>query len=114
FGSGPGSLIAVPQVAGLSLADAQSAIAAEGLRSTTAERSSIEVAQGEVIDSDPGAGERVEKESTITLIVSSGPAKHTVGRLSGLTEQEVRQTLTANRVNVDEKVEEYFAQLEKG
>jgi serine/threonine-protein kinase len=114
FGSGPGSLIAVPQVAGMALADAQSAITTEGLTPTTTEKSSVEVPKGDVIDSDPGAGERVEKESTVTLIVSSGPAKHTLGKLSGLKEAEARQTLVANGVNVDENVEEYFAQLDKG
>ncbi|MFC7789448.1 Stk1 family PASTA domain-containing Ser/Thr kinase [Microbacterium sp. MAHUQ-60] len=114
FGSGPGSLIAVPPVAGLTVAEAQSAIAAEGLQPATSERSSIDVAKGDVIDSDPGEGERVEKDSTVTLIVSSGPAKHTVSKLSGLAEDQARQTLEANGVNVDEKVEEYFAALEKG
>src|SRR5690606_7964230 len=100
FGSGPGSLIAVPHVAGLALADAQSAVKAEGLTPATTEKSSIEVPEGDVIDSDPGEGERVEKESTVTLIVSSGPAKHTVGKLSGLTEEKARQTLVANGGNV--------------
>lgn len=114
FGSGPGSLIAVPHVAGMALADAQSAIKAEGLTSTSTEKSSVDVPKGDVIDTDPGEGERVEKESTVTLIVSSGPAQHTIGKLSGLTEQKARQTLVANGVNVDENVEEYFAALEKG
>jgi serine/threonine-protein kinase len=114
FGSGPGSLIAVPQVTGMALAEAQSTITSEGLTPATTEKSSVEVPKGEVIDTDPGEGERVEKESTVTLIVSSGPAKHTVGELSGLTEEKVRQTLVANHVNVDENVEEYFAALEKG
>jgi len=114
FGSGPGSLIAVPHVAGLALADAQNAIKTEGLTPTTTEKSSVEVPKGDVIDSDPGEGERVEKKSTVTLIVSSGPAQHTLGKLSGLKEAEARQTLVANGVNVDENVEEYFAALEKG
>src|SRR5690606_40324465 len=85
----------------------------EGLTPATTEKSSVVVPKGEVIDTDPGEGERVEKESTVTLIVSSGPAKHTVGELSGLTEEKVRQTLVANRVNVDENVEEDFAALGK-
>src|SRR5690606_14629666 len=76
FGSGPGSLIPVPAVAGLAVADAEQAISAEGLVPESTTRSSIDVPAGDVIDSDPGAGERVEKESTVMLIVSSGPAQH--------------------------------------
>ncbi|MFD5225850.1 Stk1 family PASTA domain-containing Ser/Thr kinase [Microbacterium sp. NPDC058342] len=114
FGSGPGSLIAVPQVAGMTTADAESAVSAEGLEPTTTTKSSIEVPAGEVIDSDPAAGERVEKESTVTLIVSSGPAQHTLGTLSGLTEDEARETLTANNVEVSDEVQEYFAKLDRG
>ncbi|MGN7976010.1 Stk1 family PASTA domain-containing Ser/Thr kinase [Microbacterium sp. 22195] len=111
FGSGPGSLIAVPTVAGMPLADAEKAIAAENLKSTTTAKSDLNVPAGDVIDSDPGAGERVEKESTVTLIVSSGPAKHTIGALSGLTESAARQKLDANNLKVDKNVEEYFDKL---
>ena len=114
FGSGPGSLIAVPSVAGMPLADAEKAVTAEGLVPASTTQSSIDVPAGDVIESDPGAGERVEKESTVTLIVSSGPAQHTLGKLSGLSEDQVRETLTANRVNIDETVEQYFANLDKG
>ncbi|BDZ37886.1 Stk1 family PASTA domain-containing Ser/Thr kinase [Microbacterium suwonense] len=114
FGSGPGSLIAVPEVAGMPLAVAQDTITAENLIPTTTERSSIDVPKGDVIDSDPGAGERVDKQSTVELIVSSGPAKHTIGKLSGLTEEKARQTLIGNGVRVDEDVEEYFATLDPG
>jgi serine/threonine-protein kinase len=114
FGSGPGSLIAVPHVAGMTLADAQSAVKAEGLTSTSTEKSSITVPKGDVIETDPGDGERVEKESTVTLIVSSGPAQHTIGKLSGLTAEKARETLVTNGVNVAEKLEEYFAALDKG
>ncbi|GAA3944555.1 Stk1 family PASTA domain-containing Ser/Thr kinase [Microbacterium soli] len=114
FGSGPGSLITVPPVAGLTLADAQNAITDAGLHPETMEKPSIDIDAGDVIDSDPGAGERVEKESAVTLIVSSGPARHTIGKLSGSTEDEVRRTLVANGVNVDDDVERYFASLERG
>ncbi|WP_417556427.1 Stk1 family PASTA domain-containing Ser/Thr kinase [Microbacterium sp.] len=114
FGSGPGSLIAVPKVAGMTLAQAEQAVKAEGLATTTTQQSSITVAEGSVIDSQPGAGERVEKESSITLIVSSGPAEHTIEKLAGRTADEVRQILETNRLKVAGTAEEYFDKLGSG
>lgn len=114
FGSGPGSLISVPQVAGKPVAQAQAVVKAAGLTPRTTEKSSLDVAKGDVIDSDPPAGERVEKKSMVALIVSSGPAQHTITKLSGQTEDEARQTLTTNGVDVDKGIEEYFAGLERG
>ncbi|MGB3731156.1 Stk1 family PASTA domain-containing Ser/Thr kinase [Microbacterium sp.] len=114
FGSGPGSLIAVPKVAGMTLAQAEQAVKAEGLTTKTTPQSSITVAKGSVIGSEPGEGERVEKESTVTLIVSSGPAEHTIEKLSGRTADEVRQILQTNRVKVSGTAEEYFDKLGSG
>jgi serine/threonine-protein kinase len=114
FGSGPGSLIAVPKVAGLTLAQAEQAVKAEGLTTTTTPKSSITVPKGSVIGSEPGEGERVEKESSVALIVSSGPAEHTIEKLSGRTADEVRQILGTNRVKVAGTAEEYFDKLGSG
>jgi len=114
FGSGPGSLIAVPSVAGMSYEDAAAAVEAEGLVPERAERSSIDVDQGLVIESAPGEAERVEKDSTVSLVVSTGPARHDLPALRGKSADEVRSILAANRVNVSDDVEEYFDDLEKG
>ncbi|MDT0157546.1 Stk1 family PASTA domain-containing Ser/Thr kinase [Microbacterium sp. ARD32] len=114
FGSGPGSLISVPPVAGMPLADAEHAIKAEELRSTTTQRSSLDVPAGEVIESHPASGERVEKDTTVTLVVSAGPAQHTVGKLSGLSEADARATLQENAVVVADDAEKYFADLDAG
>src|SRR5690606_37979357 len=46
FGSGPGSLIAVPTVAGMTYEDAAAAVTSEGLVPERAEKSSIDVGAG--------------------------------------------------------------------
>lgn len=114
FGSGPGSLIPVPPVAGHSYDDAAAAITAEGLVPERAEESSIEVDAGQVIRTKPGDGARVEKQSTVTVVVSSGPAEHTLPTLRGQKADDVRTLLADNGVNVEETVEEYFDGLDKG
>ncbi|SJN19584.1 Probable serine/threonine-protein kinase pknL [Microbacterium esteraromaticum] len=114
FGSGPGSLIAVPQVVGMPYADAAASVTEEGLVPDRSERASVDVDEGDVIESTPGEGERVERDSTVTLVVSSGPALHSLAKLSGSSEQDVRDVLTANKVNVEDDAELYFAPLDKG
>lgn len=113
FGSGPGSLIAVPTVAGMTYEDAAAAVTSEGLVPERAEKSSIDVDAGLIIESAPGEGERVEKDSTVTLVVSTGPARHDLPALRGKSADEVRAILTENGVNVAGDVEEYFDELGK-
>ncbi|MDR2373683.1 MAG: Stk1 family PASTA domain-containing Ser/Thr kinase [Bifidobacteriaceae bacterium] len=72
FGHGPGSLVAVPQVAGEVLASADAALAAGELASRVAAEFSDDVPDGVVISSDPEAGERVKPGSIVDLVVSKG------------------------------------------
>ncbi|MGH8955405.1 MAG: Stk1 family PASTA domain-containing Ser/Thr kinase [Microbacterium sp.] len=114
FGSGPGSLVAVPGVAGLSYDDAASALTAEGFVPVRGEESSIDIATGETIRTDPGEGERLDKGTEITVFVSSGPASHTVETLNGKTEQEARDYLADIRINVTETSLQLFSDAEAG
>lgn len=114
FGSGPGSLVAVPEVAGLSYDDAASALTAEGFVPVRGEESSIDIAAGETIRTDPGEGERLDKGTEITVFVSSGPASHTVETLNGKTEQEARDYLADIRINVTETSLQLFSDAEAG
>ncbi|GAA3775190.1 Stk1 family PASTA domain-containing Ser/Thr kinase [Microbacterium kribbense] len=100
FGSGPGSLIAVPAVAGHTLAQAEDALAAQNLVATHSDAYSTTVRAGTVIRSDPEAGTRVDKKSTVQLIVSDGPAPHQLPALVGMTEQQARAELTRAKVTV--------------
>ena len=113
FGSGPGSLISVPAVAGLAYEDAASTITEQGLVPKRTDAPSVEVDAGDVISTDPGEGERLERQSTVTVVVSTGPAEHTLPELRGKSADEVRTVLSDNGVNVDETVELYFNDLEK-
>jgi serine/threonine-protein kinase len=69
---------------------------------------------GDVISVDPEEGTRIEPESTVTLVVSTGPAQHTLEKLSGQSVDAVRDILTANNVNVADQVDEYFSDLDDG
>jgi serine/threonine-protein kinase len=68
--------VVVPNVIGQSPEDAQAALAKAGLRGVRgADRASSEVKAGMVAETDPGAGAIVRADSTVTFLVSSGPAE---------------------------------------
>ncbi|MEZ5187894.1 MAG: Stk1 family PASTA domain-containing Ser/Thr kinase [Microbacterium sp.] len=93
FGSGPGSLVAVPDVTASSLDEATTALAAQSLVAVPGEDYSRDVAAGLAIRTEPGTGERVEKDSQVTVVISLGPASHDIGALSGMSLDEATRTL---------------------
>jgi len=108
FGSGPGSLVAVPQVAGMTYESAAAALTADGFVPIQRDQNSIDVEAGTVIETKPGKGERLEQGAKVRVIVSSGPASHDLPALGGQSESDVRTTLTNAKLTVDDKAEEYF------
>ena len=113
FGSGPGSLIAVPTVAGLAYDDAANALTAEGFEPSRQDEFSVDVDAGIVIDSDPGVGERLDKGAAVTLIVSKGPASHDIAAVAGQDVEAIRQALTAANLDLTDD-EQYFNDLDGG
>ncbi len=71
--SGPETL-AVPEVAGLTLEEAQAALTSAGFTNITSQNESNEtVPMGSVISITPAAGEQTVSSAAITLTVSTGP-----------------------------------------
>ncbi|HEX7349417.1 Stk1 family PASTA domain-containing Ser/Thr kinase [Brachybacterium sp.] len=69
----PEGPVAVPNVTGQPLADAQQALADAGFGHEHTEEASDTVEEGRVIRTDPAANEQVDRGTTITIVVSSGP-----------------------------------------
>jgi beta-lactam-binding protein with PASTA domain len=88
----PGT-VPVPDVAGLSAADGQAAIEAVGLVAATEEQPSAEVEAGLVIETSPAAGTEVDPGSTVTMIVSTGPATIPVPDVVGQTAADAQAAL---------------------
>lgn len=100
FGSGPGSLVAVPALEGQSFEAAQTEIVDRGLRVERADEYSFDVAAGAVIRTEPGSGERVEKDSLVRVVMSQGPQPHDVGALAGMTVDAATAAMQQVRVSV--------------
>ena len=72
----PSNEVTLTNVSGKSLADAKSALEAQGLKVATEEETSESVAKGSVIRQIPAGGTTLTKGSTVTLYVSKGSAKN--------------------------------------
>ncbi|MBQ3359400.1 MAG: Stk1 family PASTA domain-containing Ser/Thr kinase [Microbacterium sp.] len=114
FGSGPGSLVAVPGVAGMTYDEAADALTADGFSPRQEDRFSLDVEPGTVIETDPGEGQRLDKGAAVSVIVSVGPTPHTVETLNGRTEEDARDYLASINVNVAETTVVLFSDAAEG
>lgn len=114
FGSGPGSLIAVPAVAGSTYDDAAATLTEAGFLPAQKDEFSIDIPAGTVIETDPAEGARLDKGAAVTVIVSAGPATHTLDPLNGRAEQDAREYLTGLNVNVTDTSLLLFSDADAG
>ncbi len=85
--NGP-STVRVPDVVGQPEADARRRLRRADLRPDVERESSTKVAEGIVLRTDPGPGRAAERDSAVTLVVSSGPDQVTVPNVVGETQEE--------------------------
>ncbi|WP_020112261.1 Stk1 family PASTA domain-containing Ser/Thr kinase [Rhodococcus sp. 114MFTsu3.1] len=101
---GPGSSpdrVAIPDVSNLSASDAEARLQEADLRVAIQEKPDATVASGDVITTRPGAGAEVDSKSTVNLEVSTGPEQVQVPQLTGKTEQQAAQALSALGLELD-------------
>lgn len=90
--------VRVPDVVGLTSADARDSLVEAGLKVVVAESSSDTVANDVVITQLPAAGDSVAPGTSVGIVVSTGPAdnadKEAVPDVVGLTLAEAQQVIT--------------------
>jgi eukaryotic-like serine/threonine-protein kinase len=87
--------VAVPQVVGLTVSSARGRLKKAGLEASEREENSDTVAKGRVISVSPPEGQKVDKGSSVTLVVSSGKAQAQVPNVVGKSFDEAQSTLQA-------------------
>lgn len=86
--------VEVPKVTGLSLADATAALEEKGLKVASTNAASPTVEKGLIVSQAPEAAEKVDPDSTVNLVVSSGPSAYALPEgLLGKPANEVRQAI---------------------
>ena len=107
--SNESSTITVPSdLVGKTYEDAQSAVRAAGLNAVRSEQSSDSVQAGYVISTDPAGGTKVAANSSVTIVVSSGPANTNkqVPSLTGMTQSAAKAMLESMELQLGEVKEE--------
>jgi beta-lactam-binding protein with PASTA domain/tRNA A-37 threonylcarbamoyl transferase component Bud32 len=87
--------VAVPQVVGLTVSSARARLDKAGLQPSEREENSDTVAKGKVVSVSPGEGQKVDKGSSVTLVVSSGKPQAEVPDVVGKSFEEAQSTLQA-------------------
>ncbi|HEX6219721.1 MAG TPA: Stk1 family PASTA domain-containing Ser/Thr kinase [Acidimicrobiia bacterium] len=90
--SGP-EVIELPDVTGMSERDATAELNELGIRVAVNEEFDDDVPEGDVIRTEPEAGQEVLSGDTILLVVSLGPEPVPVPDLTGMTEQQATNAL---------------------
>jgi beta-lactam-binding protein with PASTA domain/tRNA A-37 threonylcarbamoyl transferase component Bud32 len=87
--------VAVPSVVGLSVSSARGRLQKAGLKASEREENSDTVAEGRVISVSPTEGQKVDKGSSVTLVVSSGKPQAQVPDVVGKSFDEAQSDLQA-------------------
>ena len=104
FGSGPGSQVSIPDLTNETWSAAAATLREDGLVAIQDGEHTLAVARGLVVRTDPAAGERVDRDSTVRVYLSLGPAQHTLDPLQGRTIADVSAYLGSLDVLVAEPV----------
>ncbi len=113
WGSGPGSLVAVPDVAGGTFEEASAELGALGLAAEEHGVHSLDVESGTVIGTDPEDGSRIEPGSVVSVEVSLGAAEVDVPALPGMPQKEAIAALEDIGIETSE-VRKYFIDARAG
>ena len=93
--AGPGAYTTVPPVVDKTAEAAQGVLEGAGFVVSQELRNDDVVAEGSAISTDPGAQQRAQRGSTVTLYVSLGPKMTLIPSVVGGTEAEANATLKA-------------------
>ena len=98
--------VPVPEVVGLTFAEAESRLAQDGFTVVRQDAADDDAPVNQVIAQNPGPGQEAPEGSAVTLTVSTGPAAREVPDVAGLTVAEASNRLGAAGFDVGSTAEE--------
>ncbi len=93
---GAGQFTNVPAVLAVSQAKAEQRLRSAGLGVHVNRAFSENVPKGDVVSSSPGPGSRIRGNGTVTIVVSRGPQRIDVPKLTGVSLARARKELTSD------------------
>ena len=102
--------VTVPNVVGMSQAQAEETLKAENLRVEVAETFDETVEAGKVASQTPEAGKTVKENRLVTIYISKGGEEITMPDLTGMSQQDAEEQLSKLKLKVGKLVLEYSDQ----
>lgn len=109
-----GRFTTVPTANALNETKAREAASANDLEVATREEYSETVPVGVVISTDPGAGERLLRGGTVTLVMSLGPERYPMVEVVGLERAAAEKLLTDSHLAVGKVTESFSEEVPEG
>lgn len=103
-----------PDLVGMTLREAEVELADSRVELSSDQGYSETVPAGEIISTDPGAGERVLDDGTVSALVSKGKERYNMPEVTGLSEQDAATTLTGRNLAVGDITRRFSEQVDKG
>lgn len=97
----PPASVSVPDVGEKTPDEAQQTLENLHFKVERVEQASADVEEGKVIGTDPAAGEKAEQESTVKLLISTGPEQAEVPSVIGLQRADAENQLNTAGFTVD-------------
>jgi len=112
---GPGSKVVVPSIVGASEKEALGALSPLGLTLVISEkRFDEEISEGQIIESDPAGGGKVDAGGQVKAVISKGAERYLIPSLVGLTPEAAVNLLAKSPINVGDLTEVFNDQTPKG
>jgi len=116
FGSGPGSLVTIPSVNGQTVEAATDVLVAADLQVSDIQLRAHDpvVPPGQVVGTDPAAGEAVAHDGVVKLIISDGPEPLLIPDLVGETEDVAKQRVIDGSFTLEESSYQFDPEVAEG
>ncbi|WRS29557.1 Stk1 family PASTA domain-containing Ser/Thr kinase [Actinomycetaceae bacterium MB13-C1-2] len=111
---GPGSYYEMPNLAGKTVAEAQSELSEMGIASNLQYENDDDVPDQMIIETNPAYGERVHKNAEATLIVSQGVLFLQVPDVVGESVSDATTTIETEGLTVNKTLEEWSETVPEG
>ena len=112
---GPGSKVVVPSIVGASEKEALGALSPLGLTLVISEkRFDEEISEGQIIESDPAGGGKVDAGGQVKAVISKGAERYLIPSLAGLTPEAAVNLLAKSPIKVGDLTEVFNDQTPKG
>jgi len=108
FGTGPGSLVTIPSLAGAQPDAATAQLSELGFEVSRDEVYSVDIAKGLVAGTTPDARRAVARGAHVTVHVSQGPRPIELPALAGLTREAAEKAITGAGATVAKNVDVQF------